>query len=163
MMIPPDKTKCIVKSKESIRCKLQLNKRIIKQIKKFNCLGVEVTRATNIIKEVIIQTNKAAKVGDLWNNMEKQTYGHGKQYGNIQNSAETYFNVCNRNKRKKNLNFVCHCWMKTISTIFMNVRIFKYCLHLIKVLRTETTRALIQVLEIVFFIVLIKKRCFSKV
>jgi len=43
MVITTDKTKCLVSSKESTRCKLENDQKIVEQVNQFNYLGAEIT------------------------------------------------------------------------------------------------------------------------
>lgn len=66
-------TKCLTVSKELVRCKLEINRKIIEQVKKFPYLGVLVTSYGDITEKVRIQANKAATVSEalreiVWKN-----------------------------------------------------------------------------------------------
>ena len=58
--IPKKKAKAV--SKEPVRCKLEINGRIVEQVMEFNYLGVNVTSSGNLVKEIKTQAQKAAIV-----------------------------------------------------------------------------------------------------
>lgn len=75
MTISVEKTKCLTASKEPVRCKLEINRKIIEQTTTFNYLGVTVTSDRIIHKEVQNQVKKAATVsGALRNIIWKNKY-----------------------------------------------------------------------------------------
>ena len=54
------KTKAMAISKEPLRCKLEINGRMVEQVMEFNYLGVKITWSDNIVKEIKTQAQKAA-------------------------------------------------------------------------------------------------------
>jgi len=62
MEVSTGKTKSMVISKDPIRCKLEIDKKIIEQVMKFNYLGVEISSERNSYKEVKHQVMKGARI-----------------------------------------------------------------------------------------------------
>ncbi|XP_019755972.1 uncharacterized protein LOC109534668 [Dendroctonus ponderosae] len=62
MEISPTKTKCLTTSKTPLRCKLELDRRVIEQKMKSNYLGVELSGFGDIEAEMRDQTTKAIRI-----------------------------------------------------------------------------------------------------
>ncbi|XP_045475000.1 uncharacterized protein LOC123680922 [Harmonia axyridis] len=69
MKISSDKTKCMVISKEPVRCKLELEGVVIQQTMSFKYLGVEITSHRHLYSEVQQQATKAAQITGYLNTM----------------------------------------------------------------------------------------------
>ncbi|GJQ65280.1 putative Si dkeyp-35f12.3 [Trypoxylus dichotomus] len=52
MFINTDKTKCLVRSKEPVKCKLQVDQRMIEQVNQLKYLGAETASSGNLDSEV---------------------------------------------------------------------------------------------------------------
>ncbi|GJQ64980.1 hypothetical protein Trydic_g7143 [Trypoxylus dichotomus] len=61
MIINTNKTKCLVTSKELVRCKLEVDPRMIEQVNQFKYLGADIRSSGNLANEVREQTTKASK------------------------------------------------------------------------------------------------------
>ena len=48
-------------SKEPIRCKLEIDGRMVEQIMEFNYLGVNIISSGNLVKEIQTEAQKAAR------------------------------------------------------------------------------------------------------
>ena len=53
-------------SKEPIRCKLEVDGRMVEQVMEFYCMGVNITSSGNLVKEIITQAQKSSKRGWLF-------------------------------------------------------------------------------------------------
>lgn len=62
MQVSIEKTQLMIISKEPIRCKLEMNNKIIQQVMKFNYLGVITSSDRDLIGEVHIQANRANRI-----------------------------------------------------------------------------------------------------
>lgn len=67
MTISTEKTKCLVTSKNPVRCKLEVDGNIIEQVMTFRYLGVNVSGYGDIENEVRQQVNKANRVAGCLN------------------------------------------------------------------------------------------------
>ena len=56
-------------SKEPLRCKLEIDGRMVEQFMKFNYLGVNIVSSGNLAKGIKTQAQKAARVADCLNNL----------------------------------------------------------------------------------------------
>lgn len=77
MKISPEKLKCMVISKEPIRCKLEIDTKIIEQVMKFEYLGIPISSYSELDREVQQQIIKANRVAGclnytIWNNKHLQ-------------------------------------------------------------------------------------------
>ncbi|XP_072766481.1 uncharacterized protein [Anoplolepis gracilipes] len=73
MITSTEKTQSMVISKEPIRCKLEVNNKIIQQVMKFNYLGAIVSSNRNLVEEVRAQANRANRIAGylrevIWRN-----------------------------------------------------------------------------------------------
>ncbi|GJQ73037.1 hypothetical protein Trydic_g1670 [Trypoxylus dichotomus] len=62
MIINTDKAKCQVTSKEPVRCKLEVNQRMIEQANQFKCLVADITSSGNLDSEGRGQIMKAFRI-----------------------------------------------------------------------------------------------------
>lgn len=62
MIVSTEKTKCMVISKEPVRCKLEVEGKIIQQVMSFKYLGIDISSDRNTYKEVQHQSIKGAQV-----------------------------------------------------------------------------------------------------
>ncbi|XP_015181515.1 PREDICTED: uncharacterized protein LOC107069067 [Polistes dominula] len=73
MKISAEKTKCMTTVKIPIRCKLEIEGKVIQQVMRFRYLGIEISGYGDIEEEVREQTTKAARVAGclsdtIWRN-----------------------------------------------------------------------------------------------
>ncbi|GJQ86022.1 hypothetical protein Trydic_g14966 [Trypoxylus dichotomus] len=61
-LINTDKTKCLITSKEQVRCKLEVDESLIEQANRFKHLGTDITSSGNLESEVREQTMKASQI-----------------------------------------------------------------------------------------------------
>lgn len=95
MKISTGKTKCMVVSREPVRCKLEMNGAIIEQVMSFNYLGVEITSDRNLGAEVLKQTNKAIRIAGclrdtIWKNKYMTAQSKVKIYKTMVRPIITY-------------------------------------------------------------------------
>ncbi|XP_045480950.1 uncharacterized protein LOC123685335 [Harmonia axyridis] len=62
MLINTTKTKCMVKSKEPVRCKLEIDGKMVEQVKEFTYLGADITSYGDLKRVVRNQTMKASTI-----------------------------------------------------------------------------------------------------
>ncbi|XP_045466553.1 uncharacterized protein LOC123675250 [Harmonia axyridis] len=62
MLINTTKTKCMVTSKEPIRCKLEIDGKMVEQVREFTYLGADITSDGDLKREVRNQTMKASRI-----------------------------------------------------------------------------------------------------
>lgn len=85
MIISSEKTKCMTTSAEPIRCKLEVDGKVIQQEMKFMYLGIELSANASIDKEVKRQITKANKVAGslndtIWRNKHLQQQTKARIY-----------------------------------------------------------------------------------
>ncbi|XP_050519023.1 uncharacterized protein LOC126893120 [Diabrotica virgifera virgifera] len=85
MLINTEKTKCLVISKEPIRCKLEIYSKTVEQVNHFKYLGAEITSYGNLSNEAREQTMKAARISGclkeiVWKNKYLNTESRVKIY-----------------------------------------------------------------------------------
>lgn len=95
MQISKQKTKCMVISKEPIRCKIQIDDAIIQQVMQFNYLGVEISSNQNIVEETKSQTTRAGQMAGclrdtVWKNKYMGTEAKVKIYKAMVRPVLTY-------------------------------------------------------------------------
>lgn len=95
MLINTEKTKCLVISKEPIRCKLEIDSKIVEQVNHFKYLGAEITNHGNLPLEVREQTMKAARISGclreiVWKNKYLKTESKVKIYKTAVRPIITY-------------------------------------------------------------------------
>ena len=66
MKIPIHKTKAMTISNEPLRCKLEIDGRMVEQVMEFSYLGVNITSSGNLVKEIKTQAQKISKNGWLF-------------------------------------------------------------------------------------------------
>ncbi|GJQ68145.1 putative Si dkeyp-35f12.3 [Trypoxylus dichotomus] len=64
MIINTDKTKCLVTSKGPVKCKLEVDQRMIEQVNQFRYLRADITRSGDPDSEVREQTMEASQISD---------------------------------------------------------------------------------------------------
>ena len=69
MRILIQKTKSITTSKKSLRCKFEIDDRVVEQVMEFNYLGVKITSSGNLVKGIKTQAQKAARVAGCLNHL----------------------------------------------------------------------------------------------
>lgn len=69
MIINTEKTKCLVTSKEAVRCKLEVDSKLIEQVNHFQYLGVGISSYGNLQKEVREHTMKASRISGCLNDI----------------------------------------------------------------------------------------------
>lgn len=67
MIISTEKTKTIVITKEPIRCKLEIENKIIEQLMDFKYLGINLSSYGDLVSEVKEQVTKASRVAGCLN------------------------------------------------------------------------------------------------
>lgn len=72
MLTSIEKTQLMVISKEPIRCKLEVNNKVIQQVMKFNYLSA-ISSDKNLVEEVRVQANRANGILER-DHMEKPEY-----------------------------------------------------------------------------------------
>lgn len=85
MQVSTQKTQCMVISKDPVRCKLEINGKIIEQVMQTRYLGVNISSSNNTAQEVKMQATKAAVVSGclrdfIWQN----------KYMNIESKVRIY-------------------------------------------------------------------------
>lgn len=85
MEISTNKTKCMCISKNPIRCKLEVNGKIIQQVMDFKYLGIHISSSRRLIDEVRTQVFKASRISGylrdvIWKN----------KYLNIESKVKIY-------------------------------------------------------------------------
>jgi hypothetical protein len=67
MKIPIHKTKAMTISNEPLRCKLEIDGRMVEQVMEFSYLGVNIISSGNLIYEIETQAQRAARVAGCLN------------------------------------------------------------------------------------------------
>ena len=67
-------------SKEPLRCKLEIDGRMVEQFMKFNYLGVNIASSRNLVKEIKTKAQKQQEYE--WSRLEKQIYEKGNKTKN---------------------------------------------------------------------------------
>ena len=67
MTISASKTKCMTTSKTPLRCKLEVDEKLIQQVMKFKYLGISISEFGDVKTEVRNQTQKATRIAGCLN------------------------------------------------------------------------------------------------
>lgn len=121
MVINTEKTKCLVTSKEPIRCKLEIDSKIIEQVNHFKYLGAEITSHGNLYNEVREQTMKGARISGclreiVWKNKYLNTESKTRIYKTAVRPIITYA-AETRSDTNRTLQLMRTVEMKTLRTI----------------------------------------------
>lgn len=95
MKMPTEKTKALIVSKESVKCKLEIKNKILELIISFTYLGIEITRGRNAYKELRKQVMKTARTSGylrdvIWNSRYLRIESKKKVYKTMVRPVMTY-------------------------------------------------------------------------
>ncbi|KAJ4451851.1 hypothetical protein ANN_03329 [Periplaneta americana] len=147
MKVSTEKNKSMF-SKESIRCKLEIEKKMIEQVMSFRCLGVDITSDRHIINEVRNQTQKAARISGcvrdvVWKNKYLNTESKIKIYKTAVRPILIYGTETIVETIKKTKQLMRTTEMNTLRTILGKTRLDKA--------KNETVRQECDIMDVIKF------------